>query len=219
MRMLQALIGSDDVRSLTLLAGTCLVGFAVACPSIGQVRVVFVVAATVGVAAWLLAQHDAVANGVRMDDAKATSLFEPKSKTGAPYAMMLHPEATSAIAQLSVLSRPGRRTAVKSVADATEGVIRAYHSILNNPRPEKGRGTAGTDGLRDATIVALDALQALRMETGSRGSASHVAASTEARLRRLFVRFRQIAGNKLKAPGLYGSPFPYDPRDDQHSLR
>lgn len=213
---MQALLfRSHDVRSLALLGATCVVGFLVACPSPALVRVVFVCAATAGVAAWILARHNAVEDVGRRDDRSAGVLMD-RGPDGGPFAMLLHPEASSAIASLSVLSGPGRRANVHAVVVATENVVRAYHAILGAPAPHPGRGTAGSDDLRDLTVVALDALQGLRMDTGSRGRASSIAAAAERRLRRLFVRFRQIAGNKLKS---HGAPFPFDPKDDHRYVR
>lgn len=225
--MLQALLVSDDVRSLTLLVGSCVVGFLVTWPSPALVRVLAVGAATMGIAAWILTSHDAEVDAGQKTHSQASTLYQRGGGGGArqttllgPHALLIHPDAASAIASLAQLSRPGRRTAVHSVVVATEGVVQAYHSVLDAPaRSSMHPASAGTDDLRDATIVALDALQALRMETGSRGRASCIAASAERRLRRLFVRFRQIAGNKLKTPNLYGTPFPFDPSDDHRCLR
>lgn len=214
---MQALIQSDDVRSMTLLVGTVVIGFVVAGPSPALVRVAFVAAATAGIAAWVLAQHEAVDSVTRKDEAQATTLFDPTSSSS-PFAMLLHPEASSAIASLSDLSSPGRRSSVHLVVLTTENVVRTYHAILGATAGQ-GRGSAGTDDLRDRTSEALDALQALRMETGSFGHAADIAVSAERRLRRLFIRFRQIAGNKMKSPGLYGAPYPLDPRDDHSFLR
>lgn len=224
---MQALIRSDDVRSLSLVMGTFMIGFIATYPSPALVRVALVAVATAGISSWLLTRHEALDSEIRSDEAKATSLYsyspsasQASQASQAPFAMLLHPEASSAVASLSVLSSQGRRASVHGVVTATENVVRAYHAILSAPSAVgQGRASAGTDDLRDRTIDALDALQTLRMETGSRGPASDIARSAEHRLRQLFVRFRQIASNKTRSPGLYGSPYPMDLSDRHSTLR
>lgn len=211
--------GPYDARSITLLVGTIVMGCVVASPAPALVRVSVVAAATAGIAVWIMARQD-VDDIIRKDDLQASSLYDPQKIT-VPYAMMLHPEASAAIASLSALSSTGRSCAVSLVARTTESVVREYHAILecSGQGHKQGHGSAGTNDLRDRTMEALDAIQTLRMETGSHGRASDIVVSAENRLRRLFVRFRQIAGNKMKTPGLYGPPYPLDPADDHSSVR
>lgn len=227
---MQSLIASDDPRSVTLLAGACVAGFALASPSPTIVRLAFITAATYALAMYLVAKHNASSGTVHRNDAatrelsaragdydrnKRVSRAGPKNK--APFASLVHPEVSAALSSLSRLSRPGRRAAVHAVVVATENVVRVYHGMLSGPGSNRPR--ACMDDLRDITIVALDALQGLRMQTGSRGKAAETAASAEHTLRGLFVRFRQIASNKLKAPELFGAPYAFDPDDDHHFVR
>lgn len=228
---LEALLSSDDIRSIALMVGACALGFTLAWPSPPVVRVAFVAAATYGVSMWILAGHNSMEDIRRLDNTQATSLYSTQPREGEgdaiserskeePFATMVHPEAASAIASLAALSMPGRRTAVRSVALATEEVVRAYHAMLDSKVTLPScHASPFMDHLRDRTIFALEALQGLRMETGSRGRAAKIAATAEHRLRRLFVRFRQIASNRMRAPGLYGAPYAFDPRDDLHFLR
>lgn len=219
---MEALLASDDIRSISLCAGACVLGFTMAWPSPAIVRVVVVAVATYGITVWILTGHNSLEDDRRRDNMATASLYggakeEEPPKEGKPFATLVHPEACSAIASLSVLSLPGRRTSVRSVARATEGVARAYHAMLSSK--VSSHASPFMDNLRDRTIDALEALQGLRMETGSKGYAARVAAAAERRLRRLFVRFRQIASNRNRAPGLYGAPYAFDPRDDLHFLR
>lgn len=228
------LLASTDVRSITMLGGACVLGFLAAQPSPATVRVVFVALATLGISTLLLRQHDAMDDGRMADEATAARLFSPDpSRRGGteptkhgrtvhdpPFATLMHPEATDAIASLAPLSRPGRRAAVRAVATATEGVVQAYHALLVLAvTSAPSRATACIDDLRDRTIVALDALQGLRMSTGSRGPASRLASAAERDLRALFRRFRQIAANRLRRPDLLEGPAPLDPNDDNRFVR
>lgn len=231
----EALLSSDDIRSTALLVGACVLGFTLAWPTPQVVRVVFVAVATYGVTVWILANHTSTEDSRRLDNNTTTSLYSTLPREGdalnaldalderrkdGPHAMLLHPEACSAIASLAELSLPGRRGAVRSVVLATEEVVRAYHAMLDNRVTlPLSHASPFMDNMRDRTIFALEALQGLRMETGSRGRAARIAAAAEHRLRRLFVRFRQIASNRMRAPGLYGAPYAFDPRDDLHFLR
>lgn len=214
---------SHDGRAITLFVATCFCGLVIIHPSITLVRVAFVVLATFGVAMYVLADHNATASSRRMDNSVTTALFTPPHDdsesrvTPAPFASLIHPEVAAAIASLSTLSRPGRRAAVREVALTTENVVRGYHAILSMHGSR--RASACIDDLRLRTNVALDALQCLRMETGSRGRAANIAVDAERRLRNLFIRFRQIACNKLLSPNLDGPPFPVDPSDDHRFLR
>lgn len=214
------LFASDDIRSITLFVAACATGFAVCQPSIAVVQVVFILVATMGLVVWIVSSHVTADNVLRKNDELSTALFTSESNSIEPVASLVHPEISSAIASLSVLSRPGHRNAVRSVVVATDNVVKSYHAVLALPEANsRHMASACMDDLRDRSIVALDALQGLRMDTGSRGDASDVAFHAELRLRRLFVRFRQIACNKLKAPHIYGPPFPCDPEDDHRFLR
>lgn len=238
---MQALLVSDDVRSTALFVGACMAGFIFATPSPSVVRIVFVAAATYGVAMWVLRSHSNSEDSGRRNDnitsflmasgrkekpgsGRQKKIKRAKSKNG-PFATMLHPEASAAIASLYPLSRPGYRAAVHAVVVSTENVARAYHETLRPveaagvPSHPPGAASACIDDLRDCTLVALDALQVLRMETGSRGRASEIAASAEQTLRGLFVRFRQIAASKLQTPQMCGAPYASDMRDDYRFVR
>lgn len=238
---LALLLASTDVRSITLLGGACALGFLAVQPSPMVVRMTFVALATYGITSLLLERHNAAGMGQRADAHTTSDLFSQSSEgTGAraragagarggeptvPHATLVHPEATRALAALAPLSRPGRRAAVRAVVAGTEGVVQAYHAILLLPLSSGDggrhvqRASACIDDLRDRTTLVLDALQALRMGTGSRGPASLLAASAERDLRALFTRFRQIAGNKLKRPEFMGGPLPRDPTDDHRFVR
>lgn len=230
---LASLFVSTDIRSITLMGGACALGFLAAQPSPRVVRVAFAVIATLAITALLLQQHDASAEGQRADAEATTALFtrgvaqpsgvkgqgKGKGKGEVPFAALIHPEATRALASLAPLSRPGRKAAVRSVVSSTEAVVQAYHAVLLLPGARGARASACIDDLRDRTTVALDALQTLRMGTGSRGPASALASKADQDLRALFTRFRQIAGNKLKRPELMGGPEARDPTDDNRFVR
>lgn len=246
---LSSLFASTDVRSITLLAGACVVGFIFAQPSPMIVRVSFVAIATLGITSLILKQHNTDDDSQRADSATTTSLFGPPGagasagagtstrnrargrprprphphgqSQNAPFATLMHPEATRAIASLAPLSRPGRRATVRSVVLTTEAVMQAYHALLMLPTnlATHTRASACIDDLRDRSITAMDALQGLRMSTGSRGPAASLVASAERDLRALFKRFRQIAANKLRKPELLGGPLALDPLDDVHLVR
>lgn len=206
---------SDDTRSIVLFGGACLVGFVIVGPSSRLVRVVLVIAVTCGACMWILSSHQEAENSVRKDDATAIVLAGRRDKPDSVsvFATLVHPEATSAIASLSSLSRPGRRAAVHAVVSATENVIRAYHAVLAVD-VVNAKASSCMDDLRDRTIVALDALQCLNMDNVDH--ASDVALTAERKLRKLFVRFRQIAANKLSKQG---APYPLDPSDDRRFVR
>lgn len=220
---MQSLLASDDIKSTALVAGACVAGFLLAWPSPAVVRLVFVAVATFGVTMCLLNKHQTSEDTSHRDDILATSLFKDRQREerprNGPFATLVHPEVCAAVASLSKISKPGRRAAVHAVVAATENVLRVYHRLLAAPMSACTHPKSCMDDLREHTNIALDALQCLKMQTGSRGEASMIAAAAERALRGLFVRFRQIASNKHKSPELHGAPYAFDPSDDHHFVR
>lgn len=227
----ESFLGSSDTRAIMYVVGTCMAGFILLAPSDMVVRTVFVTIATFGACSWIMNAHSNAQSRGGSDEAKAVALFNEPGRHGQikrslktrnkkvhPFATLIYPDATSAIASLAPLSQPGRRSAVHIVTRATEDVIKAFHTLLSTKTDGKHTSSC-IDDLRNKTIVALDALQAVRMEAGSRGTASEIASRAEIRLRALFTKFREIASNRLNLPELSCSPLPLDPFDDDHFVR
>lgn len=204
-----------NVRSVTLVVAACLVGFAATQPSLASVRTTCVVVATGAIVLSIVGRRDAA-------DDRGRRTEEGESEVVGP-SLSLHPDASAAIDSIRRLSRPGRRAAVQAVVHATENVLRTYHLALledSGTATTTATATAGIDDLRDRTIIALDALQELRMQTGSRGWRSSVAASADGRLRRTFERLRRTLYNKGgAASSSSGPPYPLDPSDDRRFVR
>lgn len=234
---LQSFLASSDTNAIVLVAVACTIGFLMLTPSEMTVRTVCVVLATYGMCSWIVNSHSNTADNEASNDQESISLFNKaasgrpskqgqiqgqastkKKKKNRPYATLMYAEATSAIAALALLSQPGHRGAVHSVTRATEDVIKAYHTLLIRGNDQQ-HTSACIDDMRSKVIVALDALQGVRMETGSRGEASTIVSKAEKRLRALFAKFREIASNRLNIPELLCSPLAFDPFDDPHFIR
>lgn len=229
MDAVRSIFASDDVRGIALVAGAAFVGFGMSGPSPATIRAL-VSAIAAGALAFVVVRGHAVAeDGVRTDSdtveglygripASGTSSASASVRSKVPVAMLVHPDVTKVIASLAPLSRPGRRGAVRSVAVATEAVMRSFNAAMLTG--EGGQGTEGVsafiDDLRDRTVRALDALQDLHMQSGSRSRAAEIVRDADLALRSIFARLRQVASNKN---GCGAAPYPHDPTDDPHLVR
>lgn len=217
MDKVRSLFDSDDVGSIVAFVGAVSVGLLVTCPSVAVVRLIAAVLATYAMTTWIVKNHMSNTNDARAYENAATKCYSRTSKRK-PFATLMHPEATRAIASIATLSVPGRRASVKAVTRATESVIRAYHAALLVEKRD-GHASACIDDMRDKTNAAVDALQTLRMEAGARGRAARVASRADASLRAFYARIRQIASNRLRDPVIASAPYAYDPMDDLHLVR